>query len=289
MNHLPAAIMDRFDALEQVIKTVARDKRIYYVANPGNWGDGLIRHGTLRFFEERGIAVTEEIVRDLYASPWFRPNHRRSWLKRLRKRDWRSGPMKFAGVKKSQSVLVFGGGGAWCRFWDHRRPLAKLCRHFSATVVLPSTFEFEPVAPALTLFRRDRRESRRIVPSSHFCDDMAFYLGPRPAAPGSGPGYFFRTDAESAGRIALPEENRDLSHENDYLAPLDGFMNALAPFASIHTDRLHVAIAACLMEKELHLYPGGYFKNRAVFESSIADNFPNAYFHADATELQDAS
>jgi hypothetical protein len=46
-----------------------------------------------------------------------------------------------------------------------------------------------------------------------------------------------------------------------------------------------VAIAACLLGRELHLHPGGYFKNRAVFRSSIEGRFPNAHFHEDARQL----
>jgi len=56
------------------------------------------------------------------------------------------------------------------------------------------------------------------------------------------------------------------------------FFDALAPYDSIHTDRLHVAIASCLLGKKLTVYPGSYFKNEAVFRSSMDGLFPLATF-----------
>ena len=45
----------------------------------------------------------------------------------------------------------------------------------------------------------------------------------------------------------------------------------------IHTDRLHVAILACLLHKRVHFYKGGYFKNEAVFRSSMRDYFDDVF------------
>lgn len=42
-------------------------------------------------------------------------------------------------------------------------------------------------------------------------------------------------------------------------------------------DRLHVAILACLLHKRVHFYKGGYFKNEAVFRSSMRDYFDDVF------------
>ena len=55
---------------------------------------------------------------------------------------------------------------------------------------------------------------------------------------------------------------------------------ALEPYRVLRTDRLHVGILGALMGKRVHLHEGAYFKNRAVFESSLAPNFPDVRCYA---------
>ena len=47
------------------------------------------------------------------------------------------------------------------------------------------------------------------------------------------------------------------------------FLSLLAPAAVIHTDRLHVGIAAALLGKEVYLYDNCYKKISAVYEFSL--------------------
>lgn len=126
-------------------------------------------------------------------------------------------------------------------------------------------------------------ESKQKMPNATFCHDMAFYIGKEflQKGKGSGKGYFFRCDAESANRIKIPPGNVDIALQGNHLSDVSQYFEILNRFAIIYTDRLHVAIAACLLEKEVHLYPGAYFKNRAVYLSSIKDYFDNVFFHED--------
>ena len=55
------------------------------------------------------------------------------------------------------------------------------------------------------------------------------------------------------------------------------FLEAIKRFSSVHTDRLHVAIAAALLGKEVRLYSNSYYKNRAVYELSLT-HFPKFAF-----------
>ena len=116
-----------------------------------------------------------------------------------------------------------------------------------------------------------------------FCHDMAFYIGERVTTrdAGTGKGYFFRTDKESSKGLRLPESNNDLSTKGNHLRDVSAFFKAINEFQVIYTDRLHVSIAGCLLGKQVHLYPGAYFKNRAVYESSMRGNFEKVHFHDD--------
>lgn len=255
--NLPEPMLGRFENLRKRLLEVTAGKRVYYQPNPGNWGDGLIRAGTHRFFADAGISYTE------------------CKYKRLRKPRALRKPSWLRSVRRDESVLIYGGGGGMCRLWDISGYVTYLARHFSHTVILPTTFELQLNLQAGTLFCRDRFESCALT-GGEFVDDMAFYLGRQAQTGGQGTGYFFRTDEESAGKMPLPDANRDLSRQHNYMYPPDDFFAALAPFSDIHTDRLHVAIASCLLGKDVTLYPGSYFKNAAVFKSSMQELFPGA-------------
>jgi CDP-glycerol glycerophosphotransferase len=244
-----------FERLAQTLKSVGARRPVYFLPGLGNWGDGLIRAGTLKFFDEIGL----EYIETAHVSRGKR------WL------PW-----------KRKGSLIYGGGGGWCNFWSQGLVTMERISHlFEEVVVLPSTFELTVDLPRVHLFCRDQFESRQHAPAATFCHDMAFCLGPQDYPAGSGTGWFLRTDKESAHRLPIGAGNRDLSVEGTHLSPPEPFFAAVAQYAAIHTDRLHVAIATCLLGRELHLYPGGYFKNRALFRSSIEGRFPNAHFHGD--------
>ncbi|MFC1694671.1 hypothetical protein ACFL1C_00880 [Pseudomonadota bacterium] len=247
-------MIDRFEFLEEQIKDSCGKGPVYYLPNYGNWGDGLIRHGTLKFLSDINLKYEEKTTIN---------------------KDWILPVLK-------GGTAIYGGGGSWCRFWNRGPFYVKRLRRRFKVIVLPSTYEKKNVIPGTLFFRRDRFESKRYMPDSLFCHDMAFYIGKDfldASTAGSGVGYFFRTDAESASANSLPESNRDLSIEGHQRTNVGGFFSAINGFSVVHTDRLHIAIAACLLEKEVHLYAGSYFKNRAVYMSSMKDHFDNVYFH----------
>lgn len=117
------------------------------------------------------------------------------------------------------------------------------------------------------------------MPGSYFCHDMAFYLGDIGFKQGDGVGNFFRTDKESIGKLKIPEDNFDISASGNHFSEGITLFKELAKYSEIHTDRLHICIAGCLLKREVHLYPGNYFKNEAVYKSSILPNYNNVYFH----------
>ena len=244
---------ERYDILRETILSQSKGKDVVYLPNKGNWGDALIRQGTLKFLADAGIDFRE--VKKVNAET----------IPRL-------------GEGK---LILLGGGGSWCFLWDHAMEILGALSERHTVIVFPSTYELQPRFENTTYFSRDRFESMENVPGSIFCHDMAFYLGRNfcPAKPGKGKGFFFRTDAESAGRIEIPKSNRDISPKGKERTGIRGFFRAVNRFETIFTDRLHVSIAGCLLGKEVHLYPGSYFKNRAVYRSSMERRFERAHFH----------
>lgn len=229
-------------ALEDFIKE--NQKPVYYMPNPGNWGDGLIHWATIRFFRKINISPTI-----------FQPDN------------------MAAAMEAPPGLFIYGGGGAWCKNWKGGYYRVRDACKIHEVLVLPSSYEDFPDIKSenITYYRRDNFDSARRIPKSTFCHDMVFSAEPMTARRGSGTGYFFRTDKESAGRIRIPDNNIDISAKGDYKSNPFGFFNALAQFETIHTDRLHVAISCALLSKKCFLYEGSHFKNGAVYESSIKD------------------
>jgi exopolysaccharide biosynthesis predicted pyruvyltransferase EpsI len=247
-------LQKKYQLLEKTIKNICSTGPVYYLANPGNWGDALIRHGTRVFFKQKGIKYKELML---------------SKDKELIGSDI-----------NSDGILIFGGGGAWCKLWNFGYEIIKKHKNvFKKIIVLPSTYEQHYSIPNVTFFCRDSHQSKKNMPDAIFCHDMAFYIGKITADKGSGTGNFFRIEAESSGKIEIPADNFDLSLQGKHFSDIGPFFNHLVRFSVIRTDRLHVAIAACLLGKEVHLFPGSYFKNKAVYLSSMKEYFPNVHFH----------
>lgn len=254
-------MQNEFNKLEEKIKEVCKNRPVYYLANPGNWGDGLIRYGTLKFLKDKQIPYTELSIRKKCLLKWIIP-----FLK--------------------GGTVIYGGGGAWCKYYYYAYSyIKKLMPRFNI-IVLPSTYEYNfSVSENVTMFARDKFQSIQNMPRSIFCHDMAFYLGKIEAPKGKGTGYFFRTDVETSNKIELPQCNRDLSLEGTDNSDIYPFLAAISEYETIYTDRLHIAIAAALMGREVHLYPGSYFKIKAIYESSIKDYFKNVHYHEDISSI----
>lgn len=247
-------ILKDFKNLERVLKDRVHKKPFYYVPNPGNWGDALIRKGTLKFFRNIGLEYRE-----------IRPS----------RNNWSSWILPFV----KGGTVIYGGGGGWCDLWAIGPKYVKYLHKRFNVIVLPSTYQHTYSYSDTTFFCRDKFQSQENIPESIFCHDMALYLDKIETKKGNETGYFFRRDKESSGKISIPKENDDLSMKGDYLTKVNPFIEKLSEYLVIHTDRLHVAIAGCLLGQEIHFYPGAYFKNYAIYKSSLKDNFENITFH----------
>lgn len=255
-----------FDRLAEKLKEVASTGKIYYYPNPGNLGDALIRAGTEQFFSDFGIATTT-----------IGHDEQRTLV---RDDDLKNVPRtKVTGFR--DSTLIYGGGGGWCRFWSSgKNTVEELSPHFRRIIVLPSTYETPVRLDHAQLYARDKFESMQNAQDALFCHDMAFYLlfsnpynvSKRKVARTA---YCFRKDEESQTqeKWRLPLSNVDISWHGTHLDSPLPILEHVAEHEFVHTDRLHVAIACCLTGTRFFLYPGAYFKNRAIFLSSMDPYF----------------
>ena len=240
--------------LAEAIQRNTRGEPVSLLINPGNWGDALIRFGTERFLDYFGIRY--RLLR-LDGAP----------MNRMR--------LYRAGI--SGGVLLCSGGGAWCGHYNHLARTVETIRkrwRFRKIIVLPSTYDRHYEIPGVMFFRRDNMESAEVMPDSEFCHDMAFFIGRlQSARPKLERVHCFRGDVESSGRHQIPDDNIDLSARGNESSEVHPFFEYLAHYREIHTDRLHVAVGASLLGRDVCIYPGGYFKNKAMFLSSIQPYF----------------
>lgn len=252
MPSLPEMSHD-FDALAADLRAASDGRPVVWLPNPGNWGAALTRAATREFLAANDIAF-REVGRI----------GRADLLRALLARD----------------VLVHGGGGAWSdRFPGAWLAVRRAAPWFRRTVVLPSAYGRPVRLDRCSLWARDRGASLAFAPASRFCHDLGFFPGPIDAPAGEGTGWFLRDDALS--RTSRPDGPRapDLSSRGDHLSPLEPFLAEIARFEEIHTDRVHVAIAACRMGRRVHVHAVEGPMLSDLFEASIAPFFPGAVLH----------
>lgn len=251
-----------FEKLAFEIKRIIGSRKTYFMLNEGNWGDSLIREGTEKFFKDNLICY-EKIENISQIS--FDFLHR-----------WEN---IFNIIKiYKRSVLIFSGSGAFCKHYDRCDLIKKLACKFNKVIILPSTFEFPVDFPKnVTVYVRDKYQSHENIPNANFCHDMAFYLDLKSDNAIEKSVHILRQDVESSNK-KTNQTTIDLSSMGNHTTPIDGFVREIGSYENIHTDRLHVAIAATLLGRNVSIYANNYFKIKAIFYSSIKDYYPNAKF-----------
>jgi exopolysaccharide biosynthesis predicted pyruvyltransferase EpsI len=78
----------------------------------------------------------------------------------------------------------------------------------------------------------------------------------------------------SLNAIGVPSKSRTL---NKFRLSAYFFLRSIEQFSLIRTDRLHLAIGAAILGKEVELYGNSYYKNRAVYDFSLK-SLPNVRF-----------
>ena len=57
--YAPEKLRDSFDELAEALLQAAEGREVIFLQNSGNYGDCLIRYGTVRFFQDIGLPYRE--------------------------------------------------------------------------------------------------------------------------------------------------------------------------------------------------------------------------------------
>ena len=118
---------------------------------------------------------------------------------------------------------------------------------------------------------------------------MAFYLDVSRYnnISGSGTLNFLRTDTEKTD-IQIPDDNIDLSITipHDYTMKNKkkvneatyNFLDVISKYEVINTNRTHGGIGGSLLNKTVYLHTNSYWKNKAIYEYSLENTYPQTIF-----------
>lgn len=254
------------------------NRKVYFISNPGNAGDAFIAYSTYCLFKE--LDIHYEIID---------PN---------------------SDISISNEILFFSGGGNLVEGkYDHLYKKLKKYINNNKCIVLPHTiFGYKDLIHEthnnLTIICREKVSYELCVLNGankdnlFLADDMAFYLPPDELSQfiinGEGRAYCLRTDGESSKLLYIRDCNNDISlswngelWDNFLLSKYVTYSLAsyLSQFEEIETDRLHIAILSAMLNKKVIMYPNDYYKNRAIFENSIAPKYQNVNFVNTSTDL----
>ncbi len=245
--------MKEFDLRKYLDKY--KNTKVDFFRFPGNYGDSLIWHGTKRLLSL--FNISEHYVEI------FSP-------------------------KYNDILFIDGGGNLIDYYSDVRDFLIKKPTLYNEIIILPHTIFGEKqievlnnVSSKLTIFCREKvsakfLEDRLTRSEVYLWHDCAFYNEFSQVPAGKGVFNAFRSDNESILHI-LPESNNDISYKGYATKPLNELIDVLQKYEQVNTDRLHIAICATLLGKQVRLFPNSYYKNKAVFDYSLK-RFSNVRF-----------
>jgi len=243
------------------------EKEIIYIPNPGNAGDSLIAYATLQIFDKIGLNYTIG---------------------------------KYT-TKYNDKLLFYAGGGNLVQMYSNCKSFLKNNMFDNKIVILPHTIKdkdelIKDFNNNIIVICRERISYNyvyNLIPNKNnvfLSKDMAFYIDDiekYKSISGTGICNCFRVDSEKTN-IEIPVSNIDLpsklnvanstSNKNIIKDVSLSIFNYLSKYDTINTNRLHMAIAGSLLNKYVNFYPNSYYKNTAVYEYSIKDNFINTKY-----------
>lgn len=257
---------DKIDIKEYLSQFSGQE--VIYQPNPGNAGDYLIAYATMQIMKELDIRYTLGL--------------------------WRTFKDK---------LIFYGGGGNFVPMYDGCANFIRKNHKDNKLIVLPHTISghegtLKELNQETVLICREqtsldyvRKAAKNAI--SYLSDDIAFSTKIPEHLKNNKmgiTGYCFRVDKEKTN-AELSELNKDFSgifSFNGTVRSEEGikyathiFLNALSVFETVHTNRLHIAIAGILLGQKVHFYPNSYYKCRSVFYNSIKDKYENVIWHED--------
>lgn len=233
----------------KLLSTLNSSKDITLITGPGNIGDFLIWEGMYNLLKNINY-----------------------------KKVFRDDISKIEG-----DTVILTGGGGWCSAF-HSWPsyLKQLEKRFQKIIIFPSSFDTSLEEVKLTLsqtkalvFARELKSYQMIkdICQADYAYDTAFFFDFKPfIKKGDGFLYAYRMDREKKN-YPIPKNNNDLSVT---CKNLNQWLNTIASYETIYTDRAHVTIASAMLGKKVFFRNSNYHKVQGIVDFSLTD-FPVIY------------
>lgn len=253
-----------------------KNKKLIYIPNPGNGGDALIAFGTFKVFNDIGL-------------------------------DLQIGNFN---CKYNNEILIYSGGGNFTDKYSDCKKFISNNQDNNKIIILPHTINsvddnIKNLNDNTIIICREKYSYdyvNNLIKNKnnlYLSKDMAFYISKdfleKFNKKNTNKTFnCFRLDSEKTN-ITIPNDNNDLSQTIQHMIPNSNcytntsniyivnqitinFFEILSNFETINTNRLHVAIAGCLLGKTVNLYSNCYWKNKAIYEYSIQNIFTTCKF-----------
>ncbi|MCK5662661.1 MAG: polysaccharide pyruvyl transferase family protein [Thiotrichaceae bacterium] len=294
-------------SIKDFLNSLPKNEKIYYKTNPGNAGDALIATGAYQLFKKCNLNITSISSPDfdatnkvvIYAGggnlvgiypearQFFENNHKKA--KQL--------IMLPHTVTKNEDLLKTLGSNvtifareqvSYNHLLDHAKNANVYIDHDLAVylnahaIINSQSIGFLKALILKVTYRLLNNTRAKEIPSISIMMRNSIFELNSLFLKSKDTGIFFRDDVESLN-FEVPKSNADLSKVYDYgthseevtYYTTQRLMRYINHFTNIRTDRLHICIAAALLDKPVEFYPNSYFKCKAVYEYSLKDKFPN--------------
>lgn len=246
-NPFPNFQVGMDESRKKLLNSLDNAQDITLIIYNGNIGDDLIVQGT------------HNLLQNIQYRPVF--------IRRLQDLD---------GIKGHTALIR--GGGAWCRAFPFMATVLPVIEErFEQVVIMPSSFDtkVDSVFQALsrtkaTVFARELISYQLIkdICQADYAYDCAFFFDFAPyRRKGQGILHAYRTDRDSAFK-RVPPDNNDISLT---CADLNQWLETIAAYETVKTDRAHVMIAAAMLGKKVLYRPNKYHKVRGIAQFSLGE------------------
>lgn len=174
------------------------------------------------------------------------------------------------------SAIFWGGGGNMGTLYNAnyvmRKKLQKKIQSYNKPfIVLPQSWTSIDDVLADTYYAREFYSIRKYEPRAIFAHDLSLCYGLesdiKPLLYNDqnkeDVGYFFRIDMERT------DNNSNNIDPAKICKTYKDYLILASKYKEIHTNRLHFAICGLIVGNSVKLYRNSYFKNRAIYESSL--------------------
>jgi|7_EtaG_2_1085326.scaffolds.fasta_scaffold02112_2 exopolysaccharide biosynthesis predicted pyruvyltransferase EpsI len=266
-----------------------KDKKIIYIINPGNIGDGLISYGTFNVFDKVGLdyTISHKPYGHVYENKilFYAAGGNTDDKNRFLKRNYANNE-----IVMLPHTIFFGGGGNLIGLYKNCYKFLKRNIKKHNIVLLPHTIKDEDglikrLDDNVKIICREVKSYqyvRSVIRNKNnvfISKDMAFYINnidEYKIRKGTGTGNCFRTDVEKTD-IVIPQNNKDISigsisyklSKEEIISRCLKMLEYLSRYEIINTNRLHVAIAGALLDRKVNLWCNNYWKNKEVYEYTL--------------------